>query len=47
MALSVCLFVKGDLSRLKLDGHKNQDVGTLGIWECPRLSRFLNFDLKV
>ena len=45
MALSVCLFVKGN--RLKLDCHENQHVGTLGTWECSYPSRFLNFDLKV
>ena len=45
--LSVCLFVKGNLSRLKLDGHKNQHVFTLGTWKCSCLSEFLNFDLEV
>ena len=45
MALSSCLSVKGNLSRLKLDGHKNQHVGILGTWECSCPSGFLNFDL--
>ena len=44
VCLSVCLFVKGNLSRLKLDCHENQNVGTLGTWECSYPSRFLNFD---